>query len=533
MAVEISSLNKKTEFGNNKVLTVGSSELNDFFISFENFELILEFDEENNTYSVINNSGDVPYFKGQPFKKVEVTKVARFLFPNSDEFINIKILADVPVKKTMSSIQNEDFDENDIKNLYADEKNAATKIKLDKSKENIELRRVAIISEVSHKINDLKSKLSQNTKGAIFAHFALFWGCFVCAFATTNYIVGLSIQESADYIHLPTDLKLWLLFTVLIMGVMFIFKQGMYGYFYSQGAGHQPKMPKRIQIMLVALSSVIMFGVYVLNLVYYVNYTKNIIFPLLISLFFVGITICIAVAAAHYKSNGSELAELLNKYEYREDFEKVLKDYQSWIGHYVNNLSVAKIKYISDKVFELRIKEVFETIIGILTAPFLAFGVSNTLASCFPEAAGWVRISGVRFSPVFLVLATCLVVFAFFLFVNAFTTSRKISNSDIIKHDGFSNYLTHCAEIFGLEATIKAKKEMSFSFFVALSIIIIEFTMNVSYFSTEIGQDFAGLFLSFVAALVPTSLLIAETFLLAKTKFGIYAIDELRAKVDK
>ena len=57
--------------------------------------------------------------------------------------------------------------------------------------------------------------------------------------------------------------------------------------------------------------------------------------------------------------------------------------------------------------------------------------------------------------------------------------------------------------------------------------------MNISYFATEIGGDLQGLFLSFVAALVPTALLIAETFMLAQTMFDIYACDELVAKLDK
>ena len=57
--------------------------------------------------------------------------------------------------------------------------------------------------------------------------------------------------------------------------------------------------------------------------------------------------------------------------------------------------------------------------------------------------------------------------------------------------------------------------------------------MNVSYFSTEIGQDFYGLFLSLVAALVPTTLLIAETFLLSGTEFEIFALEEIRAKADR
>ena len=68
----------------------------------------------------------------------------------------------------------------------------------------------------------------------------------------------------------------------------------------------------------------------------------------------------------------------------------------------------------------LQLKSIGEIFLGILTAPFLAYGVSNTLAMCFPEAAGWIRISGLRISPVFLVLATFMIIFAFFAFVNAF-----------------------------------------------------------------------------------------------------------------
>lgn len=74
---------------------------------------------------------------------------------------------------------------------------------------------------------------------------------------------------------------------------------------------------------------------------------------------------------------------------------------------------------------------------------------------------------------------------------------------------------------------------MQFGFYTALCIIAIEFTMNVSYFSSEIGSDFSGLFLSFAAALVPTALLIAETYLLGNLKFEIYALEAIRARVDK
>jgi len=49
----------------------------------------------------------------------------------------------------------------------------------------------------------------------------------------------------------------------------------------------------------------------------------------------------------------------------------------------------------------------------------------------------------------------------------------------------------------------------------------------------EIGGNLSGLFLSCVAALVPTALLIAETVMLSGTKFEISAIEELFAKIDR
>ena len=57
--------------------------------------------------------------------------------------------------------------------------------------------------------------------------------------------------------------------------------------------------------------------------------------------------------------------------------------------------------------------------------------------------------------------------------------------------------------------------------------------MNTSYFMTEIGGDFNGIFLSLIAALVPTALLLAETYILSGTKYEIYVTDSLLSKLDK
>ena len=210
-----------------------------------------------------------------------------------------------------------------------------------------------------------------------------------------------------------------------------------------------------------------------------------------------------------------------------------MREYQQWIEWFANNLSKTKLNNIKDKLFSLQLKSIGEIILGILTAPALAYGVSNTLAMCFPEAAGWIRISGLRLSPVFLVLATFLIIFAFFAFANGFTANKKIQASNVLKQDGFSNYLNHGVDIYGLEGEKKLDLEMRRSFIIGIAIIIIEFSMNVSYFMQSIGGDLKGMLLSAVAALVPTALLIAETFMLSQTNFEKYASEELLAKIDK
>ena len=83
------------------------------------------------------------------------------------------------------------------------------------------------------------------------------------------------------------------------------------------------------------------------------------------------------------------------------------------------------------------------------------------------------------------------------------------------------------------EIEVKIETEKNRALAIACAIIFIEFAMNVSYFMTEIGGDLQGMFLSLVAALVPTALLIAETLMLSQTKFEINACDELLSKVDK
>ena len=60
------------------------------------------------------------------------------------------------------------------------------------------------------------------------------------------------------------------------------------------------------------------------------------LFSVLISLFFVGTAATIAFACGYTKHSSVCLSQELDKYEYREDFEKVLKEYQNWIEYSFN-----------------------------------------------------------------------------------------------------------------------------------------------------------------------------------------------------
>ena len=536
MAVIISTSQGEKVF-NKDVINVGTNPGCDVVINPGcDILLTLQYSAGENKCVIMNTfQSDKVLFKGQPIKRVEVKNICKLMFAGSDEFVSVKILEEQPSihSKTVTSIGKEDLTEEDIKGLYGKDVNAVTKVKLEKQKEDLENARVAIIKQVAFHINDLKKKLSSNAKTSIFLHIAMFLSSMVCAFGVSNYLMGLEIKESANFLHLPTNIKVWGVYTILIYGICLLLKQGIYLYLQSSIQKEMSKSAKLGQSFMLIFSLIFVLGIYVVNLVYYMNLNDFMTFAIFISFFFAGIMAVLAISCGYFKCNGTEWTMTLDKYEYREDFESVIKSYRQWIERYINSLSNSKLQYIRDKMFNLQLKSVGETVVGILTAPFLAYGVSNTLAMCFPEAAGWVRISGLRISPVFLVLATFLIIFAFFSFVNAFFCTKKVQGSQVIKQDGFSDYQHHGVTIYGLEGVRRLNSEKTRSLAIACTIIFIEFAMNVSYFMTEIGGDMQGIFLSLVAALVPTALLIAETMMLSQTKFDIYACDELLAKVDK
>ena len=538
MTIVVSTKNQEKTFTEKEIINIGTGQNADFVIPSDfDFLLTVQHNIFENKFLIVNTfSTDKILFRGNPIgHSLEIDNICKLMIAGSDDFISIKVTADKPqlVKKTASMIAEEDFTEDDIKALYGSGVGAAIRIKIEKQKSDLEKKRVTLIKEITYIISDLKKKIEMNAKVGLFLHIALFFASFISAFAVSNYLMGLSIQESKNYLHLPTNIKALFIYAVLLYGVCLMLKQGVYLFLQNKIAKNLSPTAKIAENFMITASFIFILAAYAINLIYYLNPNENIIFAILISAFFVGLMATIAIACGYFKSSSAELAMTLDKYQYREDFECIIKEYQEWISRYINNLSKTKIEYIKNKIFALELKSIGEMILGIFTAPFLAYGVSNTLAMCFPEAAGWIRISGLRFSPVFLVLATFLIIFAFLAFVNSFLCSRKMQASEVLKQDGFSNYQHHGVDIYGIEGIKKLDIERVRSLTIAIAIIFIEFSMNISYFMTEIGGDLQGIFLSVIAALVPTALLIAETYMLSQTKFHLWTNEELVAKIDK
>ena len=535
---------------NREVVNISSKAGSDIVMNLGfDYLLTIQYDKTLNRCTILNPFNNPNFlFKGVPMgAKIDVTNVCKIMVANSDEFIGIKVLPQQqaqpqqeqpqpqPTKhvETVSSIAEQGFTKDDIQNLYGNSENAETKIKIEKNQQDIEKERVAIIKQVAYKINDLRNKISMGTKSNAFIHVAMFLASIVCAFGVANYLTGLPLKDAESIIQMPTNLKLVILYSFVIFGLGLMFKQGIFLYFQNKLNTNPSPTAKIAENFMIYIPLIFYVAIYFINMLYYIAPGGFPFFAILISLFFVTLCATLAAGCGYFKSYNVENLVELEKYEYREDFEKVVKDYQKWIEKYINSLSPQKLKGIKEKIFTEQIVMFFETMAGIITAPFLAYGVSNTLASCFPEAAGWVRISGLRFSPIFLVLAAIMIVLGFFMFANAFFNVRKIQGSNVLKQDGFSNYKDHGVEIFGLAGVRKLNSDKIRCLIIGIAIIFIEFTMNVSYFMQTKGDNLSEMLLSIVAALVVTAILIAETYLLSATKYEKWTLEEIISKVDK
>ena len=556
MNITITSKSKEEVFDNKSVINIGTAPNCNFKLDLD-FDLILSLQQkENGKWQIVNNfQSDRVLFRGQPIGSVlEIGTLCKLMIQGTTEFISIKIssggvspkvvagsleLANrksaekinrTQNKKTITMIEDEELNEQDIETLYGSGVGAQTKIKIDRKKSDIERRRALIIKEIAYKSNYLRAKLSQNEKVLACLNFFIVFVPFAIAFILKDVIK----LDALNNVQLQN--KILFLIAVAFIIVTLLLKQGQFLVLQSKGKNRMSQSA----ILIQRLSMLSSCGIFACVLIFAVSeltvHRYNL--PLLIPQMLILCTfLCIflGVFAGFSKNIISESGEELDSYESREDFQAIVKDYQQWITLFVNNISKKRLKDIKEKIFNLQLKSYGEYFLGVITAPFLAYAVSQTLGEIFPEAAGFIRLAGgaLKLSPIFLSLASFMIVFAFHSFATSFAYSKRVNASNIIKQDGFSDYNVHGVTLHGVESSKNLKKESKKWLLIAICVVIIEYTMNVSYFTGVMGGDILNLVICALGAALPTAILIMETTMLGNTKFEIIIREELLDKVDK
>lgn len=559
MKLVVTSKNNEQVFNNVDTINIGTASSCDFKLDKTDigFDLIFSIQSQpNGKWAIVNSfNSDKLLFRGQPIgKTMEIGTMCKLMIAGTDEFISIKAtvaglsanvvpgslelankraagkIQRVDNRRTMASIEAEDINEQDIENLYGKGIGAQTKLKIDKRKAELEKRRSFIQKEIAYKSNYLKSKLSQNEVTLMVLNFLIVFVPLAIAFILKDVYKLVNSNNGNEM-----QTQIMFLISLVFIIITFLLKLGQ---FLTLQIKRNPRVSESTK-QIRNLSMISSCGIFILAIVFSIAemFSRTYNVPILVcQMILLCSCLCIFLGAfaGFVQNTSSEAGEEYDSYQNREDFQALVKDYQQWIVLFVNNISKKKLKDTNNQIFNLQMKAGMEYVLGIITAPFLAYGVSQTLAECFSEAAAWIRLSaGFKFSPIFLSLATLMIVFSFHCFATSFATNKRVNASNVIKEDGFSDYNVHGVNVYGVESSKNLTKEAKKFLFFALSVVGIEVTMNVSYFVGEMGKDIQGMILAFIAALVPTAILLMETTMLGNTKFEIIAKEELLQKVDK
>ena len=212
MYLIITTSKEEKKFTNRDFITIGGNEQFDFplDLGFE-YMLTVEYDAVSGKFTVLNNfnTGQI-LFKGKPLSgKLTFDKLCKLLIKDSSEFISIKLSAEKELENT------------------AHVQTSPVKTKLENQKTAIEKERVAIIKQIAFAINDITKRLSSNFKSSVIINTALFISSIITAFGITNYLMGLPVTESGNFLHMPTNIKVLGLFSVVVYGIALTLKQGI------------------------------------------------------------------------------------------------------------------------------------------------------------------------------------------------------------------------------------------------------------------------------------------------------------------
>ena len=239
MAILISSSKNKKVF-NKQLITIGSAPDCDFVADIGKEPLILQYSQKHNKY-IIANKNDNPriMFRGIQFAGAMIVEnVLKLTVANSDEFIVIKA---VELQQEKSSHQNIAANpgqanlpqqgtniKQTVQNSQGEQRTVSKKEILEKQKAELEAERSAIIKQVGFAINDINKRLDINTKSANFSHIAMFAASFISAFGLSNYLTGLKAENMQNFIQMPTNIKIYILFGIIVTALSFALKQGVF-----------------------------------------------------------------------------------------------------------------------------------------------------------------------------------------------------------------------------------------------------------------------------------------------------------------
>ncbi len=233
---------------------------------------------------------------------------------------------------TLTSIAQQDFNEEDIRELYG-EVNAATKIKLEKRKADIESRRVSILKEISFALEDAKKKISANGNAERFLGLALIFCPIIMASAVSDTLRNLLAENVRGFF--PLHMRLLAGYAVLLFVNSLILKQGIFLLFQDKGKEKSTvnKKAAAAKNFMLMLSAAIFLTVGGIIVSFYLNTDT----PLdqgstIISMVCLFALVLCAVVSGYFKSMLQEASVEYDKYESREDFKGVIQDYQQWIG---------------------------------------------------------------------------------------------------------------------------------------------------------------------------------------------------------
>ena len=267
MAFTIITKNSEKTYTDKQLINISSKPGYDILVNTDfPFMLTLQYDARTNRCLLINQFNNKKFlFKGKPIPaSLEIDNISKIMVDGSDEFITIKVSGPSQV---MQQPANETMTADDIKLIYGNDAYAATRLKLENKKAEIEDSRVAIVKQITAPINNLKNRLSMNSKSGIVLHIALFLASFVCAFGVSNYLTGLPLSDAGSVIQMPTNLKLIFIYALVIYGVGLVMKHGVY-MFLQSNENKKGVDNTTAQKFMIIMPLAFYIGVYLINVLY-------------------------------------------------------------------------------------------------------------------------------------------------------------------------------------------------------------------------------------------------------------------------